>query len=129
MNDEILIREPDILEMNKNQIKNHIGNDGNELINSNYKFPGIYSRATEIISNGKKKQGMLYDFNNTGLFLKSFDLRNDLSIFSYGVGNGLKKAFFDGYSNMFGLTNENETKLLEEVKNYILETTLNNLWE
>lgn len=115
--------------MNKSQIRNHIGNDGQELENSNIRFSGAYTGLTEILSGGKKKRGVLYDFNDTGLFLRSFDLDNNLSIFNKGMGNGLKKAFFDGYDNMFGLTKENEEKLLDEVKNFVMLNTFNKLWE
>jgi len=38
-----------------------------------------------------------------------------LNIFSTGEGSGLKKSFFSGYSNLYGLDTEDTNKLNYEI--------------
>ncbi len=127
-------REDEIVDMNKSQIRRHIGNDGTILENTaltpnGYPYSGVYTSLTQTLSGGKKMAGAPYDFTVTGAFFGGFELDSNLSIFSTGIGSGLKRAFFKGYDNMFGLTVENENKVLEEVKNFVTDKMLNELWK
>lgn len=134
VSDEILEHEDEILDMNRNQIRRHIGNDGSILNNTSLTpfgnpYTGFYTPLTNLLSGGRKMTGAPYDFEGTGSFFREFQLSSTLSIYSTGIGSGTKKNFFDGYNNLFGLTNENETRLLEEVKSAVARYMINKLWE
>jgi len=77
---------------------------------------GYYSRLTEIISGGRKKEGDRFTLEDTGDFYKSMFitvLRNAIEI--DGDVNKFKDQ--DWYtSRILGLTDENFTKLIETVK-------------
>jgi hypothetical protein len=115
----VLRNENNISRLNINQVENSKGNDGKELKNSNSKFKGRYTMATQMM-NPKKVAGELYDFIETGDFIKSFevDIANDLTkinIFNTGTGSGGKSSFFKGYTNLFGLDKANQNKLNNEI--------------
>lgn len=104
-------KEIEILRLNTRAFEAGVGSDGNTLRNSNSKFSGRYTVTTQIL-NPKKTAGELYDFNETGDFLRGLqaNLQPDttkLDIFSTGTGSADKKAFFDGYYNLLGLDKKN----------------------
>lgn len=110
-------KEKEIINLQKKQIRNSIGNDGKTLKNSNDLFSGVYTLYTQNISKGKgflapKIAGQPYNFLATGSFFNGIklDVSNDktnINIFSTGTGSGHKSIFFSGYTNLFGLTDSN----------------------
>lgn len=127
---------PEIIRLNIEQIDNHEGFDGKSLENSNPIYDGTYSKMTSAYAsvaqpNAPKSAGSPYNFNWTGDFLGNFNLQavaKGFSIYSTGTGSGDKKAFFEGYKNMFGLTDENISLIEAEVLYYVLEKTLNDVY-
>jgi hypothetical protein len=100
----ILKNENKIINLNTEQFEGGIGSNDQFLINKNKRFSGYYRLG--------EKQGQLYDFYQTGEFLNGMQLEmlpnlTQFSLFSTGTGSGDKKNFFDGYSNLFGLTEQN----------------------
>lgn len=124
----VLKNEDKIIDLNVNQIQSGEGSDGKDLNNTNSKFKGYYTLATQMI-NPEKTAGSLYTFFDTGNFLGNFNtqISNDLTkvdIFSTGTGAGEKSEFFRGYTNLFGLNPKNERDfnyniLLPELQKYI----------
>ena len=111
----VLKNENRITNLNINQIELSQDSNGNLLKNTDKKFKGVYSMATQMI-NPNKIAGTPYNFFNTGDFLHNFkiNLADNLSkidIFSTGTGGDLKAMFFKGYTNIFGLTKENQVQL------------------
>lgn len=103
--------EAKIIAMNTAQFEQGMGSDGKELFNKNPIFDGTYSLSTALINNSKKA-GSLYNFYETGDFLRGLQLeiRPNLvqfDIFSTGTGGGDKSIFFAGYTNLFGLNKDN----------------------
>jgi hypothetical protein len=124
----VLKNEDKLIDLNVDQIQSGEGNDGKDLNNTDSKFKGYYTLATQMI-NPEKTAGSLYTFFDTGNFLGNFNtqLSNDLTkvdIFSTGTGAGQKSEFFRGYTNLFGLNPKNERDfnyniLLPELQKYI----------
>jgi hypothetical protein len=114
--------EKELVSLNIEQIEDHTDSFGKALDNTNKIFDGTYSQATEEIARNEnplasKNAGDPYNFLWTGEFLKGFELRiegNALSFNNTGTGSGTKKAFFDGYKNLLGLTDENLNKVISE---------------
>lgn len=102
----IFAREKEITNLNKLQFIDGYGSDDKDLFNSQRQYKGIYSP-------NYKKQG-LYDFFETGTFINGLYVNykdNKVSIDSKGKGTGEKSLFFAGYSNLFGLDTQNQSKL------------------
>jgi hypothetical protein len=124
----VLKNEDKLIDLNVDQIQSGEGNDGKDLNNTDSKFKGYYTLATQMI-NPEKTAGSLYTFFDTGNFLGNFNtqISNDLTkvdIFSTGTGSGQKAEFFRGYTNLFGLNPKNERDfnyniLLPELQKYI----------
>jgi hypothetical protein len=115
----VMSNEDEITNLNIIKIQDGIGSDNSLLKNKNTLFSGTYSLGTQLL-NPSKKAGDLYTFIETGDFVSNFkiELSPDLTkinIFSTGEGAGLKKSFFDGYSNLYGLTEEDKNKLNYEI--------------
>lgn len=129
--------QDNIIKLQINQIDNSLGFNNTVLYNplfegfyqpstSNYALLGIPSKplASKIAYNK-------YNFVWTGDFLSNFKIRaisKGFETYSTGTGSGGKKAFFDGYENMFGLTNENESTIYGEVYMYVMEKVLLNIY-
>ena len=119
----VYAKENEIIRLQTSQIDNYIGFDDKKLKNTNDLFNGVYKLSTQFYAEDKnylapKEAGKPYNFLATGDFLNGMNLEisNDLtkfSIFSNGTGSGLKANFFAGYTNLFGLTNNNT-----EIVNY-----------
>ena len=108
-------KENEIVNLNIKQIENSTGNDGNILDNSDTRFKGVYTLATQML-NPRKIAGDPYDFRETGNFLNNFELYinpnlTQIEIFSTGTGANEKADFFRGYKNIFGLDKENQSIL------------------
>ena len=108
-------KENEIVNLNIKQIENSTGNDGNILDNSDTRFKGVYTLATQML-NPRKTAGDPYDFRETGNFLNNFELYinpnlTQIEIFSTGPGANEKADFFRGYKNIFGLDKENQSIL------------------
>jgi len=111
--------EAEIIRMNTAQFEQGIGSDDKELFNKNPLFDGIYSLSTAL-SDNRKRVGDLYNFYNTGDFLRGLQVDvlpslTQISIFSTGTGSGDKSIFFAGYTNLFGLNKENNRKLQYQI--------------
>lgn len=115
----VLKNENKIVSLNVLQIENSKGSDGKLLKNTDTRFKGRYTMATQMM-NPNKIAGNPYDFIQTGDFMKSFelDIANDLTkinIFNTGTGSEGKASFFKGYTNLFGLDKENQNRLNNEI--------------
>jgi len=112
--------ENKIIQLNTSQIEQHIGFDNKQLENTNKTFTGLY-RGSHFTQLGSFHQdGEPYDFTNSGNFFSYFyvDVLPNLTqieIGSTGTGSGEKDRFFRGYSNIFGLTSQNQYKLNYEI--------------
>lgn len=111
----VLKNENRITNLNINQIELSQDSNGNLLKNTDKKFKGVYSMATQMI-NPTKIAGMPYNFFETGDFLRNFKLNitdslSKLDVFSTGTGTDLKAKFFKGYTNIFGLNKEHQNQL------------------
>lgn len=111
--------EAEIIRMNTAQFEKGKGNDDKELFNKNPLFDGIYSLSTAL-SDNRKRAGDLYNFYNTGDFLRGLQVDvlpslTQISIFSTGTGSGDKSIFFSGYTNLYGLNKENNSKLQYQI--------------
>lgn len=112
----VLANEDKIISLNVDAFQDGYGSDGQLLKNSNDRiFKGVYSLSTQL-TNPKKVAGTPYNFFETGAFLSNMqiDLQPNLTkfdIFSTGTGSGDKALFFSGYSNLFGL-NQNNTEIV-----------------
>lgn len=96
--------------------------DGGELINSNNRYRGTYSGATDqLYESGvtspllPKEAGSLYNFVDTGDFRKGigfevyFNEKDNakLEAYSEGIGAGDKADFFNGYGDqLFGFPDD-----------------------
>ncbi len=124
----IYAKENEIANLNIGQIEESKGSDGKLLENSDTRFKGVYTLSTQLL-NPKKIAGTPYDFFETGNFLRGFQVDIDstltkISITSTGTGGGEKASFFRGYTNLFGLDVQNQSKLnysiiLPELQNFI----------
>lgn len=111
-----------IKDLNIKQLEKAEGSDDKPLKNSNRKYSGVYSSATEFISKKEKplapkKAGSKYNFLYHGDFIKSFEMYQrgeELDIFSTGTGSGEKKAFFDGYTNLYSLNTKSKKILIDK---------------
>jgi len=121
----VLANEDKIISLNVDAFQDGYGSDGNVLKNSNSRYSGRYTLATELYASQSnprplfpKKAGELYNFIWDGTFISNtqIDLQPSLTkfdIFSTGTGSGDKALFFKGYNNLFGLNKNNE-----EIVNY-----------
>jgi len=89
-----------------------------EGINKFGKIIGYYSYATELISNGKKKQGDPYNLFDTGAFFRSFVVIVGIDAIKIDANaqKGEDNLFKKFGNKIIGLTDENFTKLKELVK-------------
>lgn len=114
----IYANEDVICAMNIQKIDDHIGSDGQLLRNTNKKYSGRYTLMTQMIAAVErpimpKIAGDSYNWRWNGDFMSGFQIRvikgaTQIEIFSRGEGSGLKKDFFDGYKNLYGLTIEDQ---------------------
>ena len=119
---EIRRIEQDFFNLNIGQIEESEDSFGEILNNKDKRFGGVYTEATEEIAKlenpvAPKKAGEPYNFLWTGDFLSGFELTisgETASLKSTGTGSGDKKAFFDGYENLFGLTDESLNRVISE---------------
>ena len=85
---------------------------------------GFYSRATELITGGRKKQGDLFDLLETGTFLDSLFVKVQTdSLFFGNKDPKLKEVLKNTLSDdVFGLQDEDLNKVLEtRVLPYLLK--------
>ena len=82
---------------------------------------GRYSRATEFLSNGRKREGTPYTFFDTGEFFRSFDVRSDnnggfvILADTIKIGNNGRVDIANKYPLLLGLTCEHIKKLGNEI--------------
>lgn len=121
----IYANEEEICLMNIQNIDDHVGSDGQALRNTNKKYSGVYQPMTVNISKMEgsllpKVLGQPYNWMWTGQFIGGFKVKvlknsTQIQIYSTGQGSGLKKSFFDGYKNLYGLTLEDQRILNQEI--------------
>jgi hypothetical protein len=88
---------------------------------------GVYSQATENITDGRKKAGTPYDLLETGYFRRSFSVLinpNEIIIDADGQKPDKNLLSLYGYK-ILGLTEENMSNLREIVQNKYLEYVRN----
>lgn len=118
-------KEDEITAMNIQKIDAHRGSDGQILRNINRKYSGLYQPLTVEIAKTEnpirpKVLGQPYNWRWNGDFMSGFEIKvsdnaTKIDIFSTGEGSGLKKDFFDGYTNLYGLTAADQYKLNYEI--------------
>lgn len=139
-NDAIIENAQQIIDMNIEQIDNHIGSDGIMLKNTDRRFKGTYTQLTAEFAlagipsypQAPKLEGEPYNWVWEGDFVSGFTMEqkgDDFRLYSTGTGSGAKAKFFEGYRNLYGLTDENESIIFDEVKAFVMYKTLNNLWK
>lgn len=110
-------------QLNAEQLEDSLNAKGKLLKHKNStKFPGVYSEQTEIISRQEnplapKKAGDPYNFLWTGDFFSGFIMwikNGTIEINSTGTGANEKAAFFNGYKDLFGLTDEHLKEIIDE---------------
>lgn len=115
--------EDEVFDLNIKQIQNAENSEGKPLINSDSKFTGVYSKATEAFAELEnpvlpKKEGKLYNFGWTGDFLGNFQMDvfpDYVAVYSTGDGgNNEKQAFFDGYKSIYGLSPKSIAIIIEK---------------
>jgi len=129
--------EDEIFDLNINQLYKAEDADGNDLVNKDEHFSGVYQPLTVAFAAEEnpilpKKVGGLYNFGWDGEFLKGFEMvlfPDFVEIFSTGEGTGKKKAFFDGYQSLYGLSPKSisiiiEKRLLPFIKTYYAKNLL-----
>ena len=135
---QILHDKDKIIGMNMIQIQKHIGNDGKVLENTNPVYTGYYRPATVVFwakvkpPITRKEIGDPYNFTWFGKFYSGFDIKKkngNYEIFSRGTNTtSSKEAFFKGYQNLFGLTSENESIILDGVKGSVINQILTQIY-
>lgn len=98
--------------------------DGNVL--------GLYSKATEILSFGRKKAGTPFDLDDTGDFRKQTKINtiekgSDLSFFFDSTGKNTNDLLQTIGPRMFGLQNQNINKMGVEAKEIAVRLLKKNL--
>lgn len=92
------------------------------------KIIGYYSRATEIITGGRKKEGTPYNLFDTGEFYRSMEIEVASDYFMVDADpvkvdeKGKKTNLFIRYGEgIIGLTEQNTDKLVEKIREKYLE--------
>ena len=108
-----------LIEMNKKQLHEESQDIYGNAI-------GFYSKATEIISKGKKKAGEPFDAKDTGGFLDKFYMTVYDNVFFFGSADPKTDDILDSDNwlshDLFGLTEENlQTAIDSKFKPFIIE--------
>jgi hypothetical protein len=101
--------ESELLELNKNQLENNSQDIfGNPI--------GFYSKATEILSKGRKKAGEPFTGKDTGDFFKGFFMQEVSGVLRFGSNDSKTNDILSSKSwlshEIFGLTDENLKKVI-----------------
>lgn len=113
--------ENEFFKRNIEQLEDHVNAKGGLLENRDSRFNGVYSQLTKDISIlenplAPKREGEPYNFLWTGEFFKGFELfitNGTLFLFSTGTGSGEKADFFNGYQDLFGLTDNHLNEVID----------------
>lgn len=112
--DSIRSLESVILKLNEEQLnKSQTALDA--PIFSSKRGRGTYSRATEILSGGRKKEGDPYNLFDTGDFRSGLfvNVKNNVAVF--GSLDPKTPSLVDDYGiNILGLNDDNLTKVIKE---------------
>lgn len=110
LDNEILKRK--IIELNTER---QLGDEG---INALGRIIGLYSYATEFLSNGKKRAGDPFNLNDTGAFWASFEVKVSQGFITIDAdGDKGDDDLFDKYGiEILGLTDDNLQILIEDAK-------------
>lgn len=76
---------------------------------------GFYSKATEIISNGRKKAGDPYSLKDTGVFLESLFAKVGTNSILFDASDPKKKEVFKNLltDDIFGLQDDDLKKVID----------------
>ena len=85
-------------------------------VDSNDEIIGLYSQATQVISNGRKIAGTPFNLNDTGAFYRSMfvNVLKDSLIIEADPGEMEGQIWYD--NDILWLTDENLEKFIEEIK-------------
>ena len=113
-----------IKELQESQWDKGQDSDGNIL--------GLYSKATEILSFGRKKTGTPFDLYDTGDFRKQTKINtiengSDLSFFFDSTGKNTNDLLQTIGPRMFGLQNQNQNKMANQAQEIAVELLKKNL--
>ena len=151
-NDEVLnileSLQEDISELNREQLSKGITSDGKKIgdkppFNHPYYFPGHYAHRVEkglevgfinLKWSGKFYDSIFTEVKNRNVTIFSNDDRSKVNALMYGGSSGLKslcgctRVREGGFGEqIFGLTNENKTKIRDIVKNRLNQWAINKL--
>lgn len=91
-------------------------------VDENDQIIGYYSRATELITNGRKKEGEKFNLKDTGAFYKSMNIEIGSDYFMIDADpikideTGRKTDLFIRYGEgIIGLTEQSTEKLIEKL--------------
>ena len=111
--DSIRALESVILKLNEKQLDNSITATDAPIFSSK-RGRGTYSRATEILSGGRKKEGDPYNLFNTGAFRNSLFINVNNKEAIFGSLDPKTPTLIDDYGiNILGLNDENLTKVVK----------------
>lgn len=98
--------ESKILSLNEAQLDKSNDANGNALF-SKTRGRGTYSRATELITNGRKQEGDSYDLFDKGNFRSNLFLNVNSKVAIFGSTDSKSDDLVKEYGEIFGLTDEN----------------------
>jgi hypothetical protein len=96
---------------------------GDEGVNALGRIIGVYSYATEFMSNGRKRAGEPFNLNDTGAFWASFNVK----VFQGHIiidadGDKGDEDIIQKYGiDILGLTDENLQILIEDAKEFYID--------
>lgn len=139
--EKLMAMQDKIVNLQKMQLALGQGFDDSRLFSTI--FSGRYAKATQGYADREdpypsltsKPKGVNYNFMWGGEFMAGFGVQKEttgVSIFSTGAESSRtigKTEFFESYTNMFGLNTNNTYTVLSEVKLYVLQKTLENLYK
>lgn len=111
--DAIRLYEVEILKLNESQLQGS-KTANNKALFSSKTGRGVYSKATEIISGGKKKEGDPYTLFDTGDFYSGFFLNVSNSKARFGSTDSKAKDLVLEFGDIFGLTDDNLKAVIDD---------------
>lgn len=111
--DSIRALESVILKLNEDQLDNSITATDKPIFSSK-RGRGTYSRATEILSGGRKEEGDPYNLFDSGAFRNSLFVNVNKNEAIFGSLDPKTPTLVDDYGiNILGLNDENLTKVVK----------------
>ena len=113
--------EKEILDINRReQLLKGVDANNDPLFSKRHQR-GVYSKATEQISGGRKVAGTHYTLEDTGDFFKGFFLEFDKDRLLFGSRDSKTSLLIGDYGDIFGLTPKNLSTLIQNrVKPFLI---------